>query len=152
MHFIEMEPVKHIALIAHDHCKPDLIEWAKFNEGTLKKHMLYGTGTTGSLLKKEVGLEVFCFKSGPLGGDQQIGAYIVEGKIDVMIFFWDPLTAQPHDPDVKALIRIATVYNIPLAMSRATADFLIASPLLKGRYKRKVAEFALPSPIVNVND
>ena len=122
--------VKRIALIAHDNCKKDLLEWANFNRGTLERHELSATGTTGSVLVEELGLEVTRFLSGPLGGDQQIGAAIAEGRIDLVIFFWDPLEPHSHDVDVKALLRIAVVYNVPIACNRASADFMLSSPLL----------------------
>lgn len=125
---------KKIALVAHDNRKPDLIEWSKKNAETLSQHDLCGTGTTASLISKATGLTVKGYHSGPLGGDQQIGAGIVTGDIDFMIFFWDPLTSQPHDLDVKALLRIAVLYNIPVAMNRATADFLLQSPLMDEEY------------------
>lgn len=125
---------KKIALVAHDNRKPDLIEWSKKNAETLSQHDLCGTGTTASLISKATGLTVKGYHSGPLGGDQQIGAGIVTGDIDFMIFFWDPLTSQPHDPDVKALLRIAVLYNIPVAMNRATADFLLQSSLMDEEY------------------
>lgn len=125
---------KKIALIAHDNRKPDLIEWSKKNVERLSHHDLCGTGTTASLIAKATGLTVNGYHSGPLGGDQQIGAGIVTGDIDFMIFFWDPLTSQPHDPDVKALLRIAVLYNIPVAMNRATADFLLDSTLMEEEY------------------
>src|SRR5699024_10809946 len=124
-----MNKEKNIALIAHDHRKADLIDWCEFNKGSLSNHNLFGTGTTGKIISEEVGLDVHCFKSGPLGGDLQIGAAIAENKIDIMFFFWDPLRAQPHDVDVKAILRIAVLYNIPTASNRASADFLISSPL-----------------------
>ena len=136
--YIEMAERKRIALIAHDNRKKDLLEWAKFNRGTLSRHELSCTGTTGRMLKEEVGLDVHIYKSGPLGGDQQIGSKIAEGEIDCVIFLWDPLEAQPHDVDVKALMRIAAVYNIPIATTLSTADFLISSPLMKSKYTRIV--------------
>jgi methylglyoxal synthase len=135
----QMPPRKRLVLVAHDHCKPDLIEWATFNRGTLAHHDLFATGTTGKVLEERTGLPVHRFISGPLGGDQQIGARIVDGGIDAMLFFWDPLTAQPHDPDVRALLRIAVLYNIPVAMNRSTADFLISSPLFASSYVRRVS-------------
>ena len=127
---------KRIALIAHDNCKAEMLEWARFNRGTLGAHELHATGTTGALLANELGLEVNRFFSGPLGGDQQVGAAIAEGRIDVLIFFWDPLQPQPHDVDVKALLRIAVVCNVPTACNRATADFVLSSPLTAEDYQR----------------
>ncbi|MDP4115866.1 MAG: methylglyoxal synthase [Bacteroidota bacterium] len=135
---VVMEKKKKIALIAHDNKKQDLLAWAKFNEGTLSEHELYGTGTTGGLIADELNLEVQRFKSGPLGGDQQVGAKIAEGKIDFLIFFWDPLEPLPHDPDIKALLRIAVLYNIPVACNRASADFLISSSLMSDVYYREI--------------
>ncbi len=129
---------KHIALVAHDNKKRDLLEWAKFNRGSLAGHELFATGTTGALIEKELGLEIHRLQSGPLGGDQQIGARIADGEIDFMIFFWDPLQPMPHDTDVKALLRIAVVWNIPVACDRATADFIISSPLMSEEYVRIV--------------
>ena len=123
---------RNIALVAHDNKKDDLIEWAQFNRGTLSRHNLVATGTTGKLLQEQVGLDVKRLHSGPLGGDMQLGAMICEGKVDFLVFFWDPLEPQPHDPDVRALLRIAVVYNTPTASNRATADFLISSPLFSG--------------------
>ena len=133
---------KNIALIAHDERKKDLLEWIKFNKGTLSQHNLFGTGTTGSLIAHELGLKVTTFLSGPLGGDQQIGAQITEGKIDFLIFFWDPLESHPHDPDVKALLRIAVVWNIPIACNRASADFIISSELMAEEYPRSVIDYS----------
>ncbi len=127
---------KSIALIAHDNKKQDLLDWARFNRGTLSTHKLFATGTTGGLLEKELELSINKLKSGPLGGDQQIGAKIAEGEIDAVIFFWDPLEPHPHDVDVKALLRIAVVYNIPMACNRSTADFLISSPLMSEAYEQ----------------
>ncbi len=132
---------KHIGLVAHDGRKQDLLEWVSFNKGTLSQHVLYATGTTGAIIHKELGLEVIRLKSGPLGGDQQMGALIAEGEIDFLIFFWDPLEPQPHDPDVKALLRIAVLYNIPTASNRATADFLISSPLMNEPYERLLLDY-----------
>ena len=125
---ISAEPKK-LALIAHDSRKQEMVEWSKHNKEILSRQVLFGTGTTGKLVNKEVGLDIHCFKSGPLGGDQQVGAKISDGEIDFLIFFWDPLQAQPHDVDVKALLRLAVYYNIPVACNRATADYLITSPL-----------------------
>jgi methylglyoxal synthase len=130
---------KTIALIAHDNKKQDLLEWARFNCGTLGLHHLVATGTTGRLLEEEVGLCVEKLKSGPLGGDQQIGAKIAEGKIESVIFFWDPLEPHSHDVDVKALLRIAVVYNVPMACNRSTADFMISSPLMSRSHEQSMA-------------
>src|SRR6185312_7648556 len=143
MHYkkIVMEPDKKIALVAHDHKKRDLIEWAKFNRDLLAHHKVYATGTTGLMLETELGFPITKLQSGPLGGDQQIGAKIVEGDIDFLIFFWDPLEPQPHDPDVKALLRMAVVWNIPIACDRASADFMISSPLMDARYQRLVPDY-----------
>lgn len=129
---------KNIALIAHDHRKKDLIEWALENKELLAGHFLCGTGTTASLISEETGLPVKPYKSGPLGGDQQIGALIAEGMVDFMIFFWDPLSSQPHDPDVKALLRIAVLYDIPVAMNQSTADYLLTSPLIHEEHDRHI--------------
>lgn len=132
---------KHIALIAHDGKKQELIEWCAANQDVLKNHFLCGTGTTARMVTDRTGLPVKGYNSGPLGGDQQIGAKIVEGKIDFVVFFSDPLEAQPHDPDVKALLRIAQVYDIPIANNKATADFLINSSLMNREYKHQVINF-----------
>jgi methylglyoxal synthase len=130
---------KRIALIAHDNRKADLLAWARFNRGTLGDHELHATGTTGAQLADELDLPVNRFLSGPLGGDQQVGAAIAEGRVDVVIFFWDPLEPHPHDVDVKALLRIAVVYNIPIACNRASADFVLSSPLLEEEYRPTAA-------------
>lgn len=132
---------KRIALIAHDNKKDELLEWVKENIPILRKHFLCGTGTTARIISEKTELPVKAYNSGPLGGDQQIGSRIVEGNIDIVIFFWDPLEAQPHDPDVKALLRIAAVYDIPIANNRATADFLISSPFMDSTYNRKIINF-----------
>ena len=131
-----------IALVAHDNKKSELIEWAVYNKAALSKHELYGTGTTGSLVEAALGQPVSKFLSGPLGGDQQIGASIAEGRIDVLIFFWDPMEAQPHDPDIKALLRVAVTWNIPFACDRATADFLLTSPLMFTDYEIMVPDYS----------
>jgi len=138
---IIMNPDKKIGLVAHDNKKADLIEWAKFNKTLLAHHKIYATGTTGTLLEKELGLKIKKLQSGPLGGDQQIGAKIVDNEIDFLIFFWDPLEPQPHDPDVKALLRMAIVWNIPIACNRASADFMISSSLMDSDYDRLVPDY-----------
>lgn len=134
--YLEMPEVKKIALIAHDNCKLDMLEWAAWNRHVLLQHQLFATRTSGALLKNDLGLEVDCFRSGPLGGDQQVGAAIAEGRVDFLIFFWDPLSPHSHDVDVKALMRIATACNIPVACNRASADFIITSPLMSSSYER----------------
>ncbi len=132
---------KHIALVAHDNRKQDLINWAQSKKEILGRQFLCGTGTTAQLISENTGLPVKRFKSGPLGGDQQIGACIANGEVDFMIFFWDPLTSQPHDPDVKALLRIAVLYDIPVAMNQSTADFLLSSALMEEEYERNVVDY-----------
>jgi methylglyoxal synthase len=134
-HDAALDERRHIALVAHDNKKAELLRWAEYNRQTLREHSLYATGTTGTMLEYELGLKVTRFLSGPVGGDQQIGARIAEGTVDMLIFFWDPLEPQPHDPDVKALLRIATVWNVPVATNLATADLLISSPLLTSGYQ-----------------
>ncbi len=136
-----MGKAKKIALIAHDNRKSALIEWAEENKDMLSKHILCGTGTTASLISEKTGLNVKGFKSGPMGGDQQIGAAIVNGEIDLMVFFWDPLTSQPHDPDVKALLRIAVLYDVAIAMSKSTADFLLSSNKFNEEYERNMIDY-----------
>ena len=138
---LTIEKQKNIALIAHDNQKAELIDWCNEHKEILKKHFLCGTGTTARMITDQTGLPVKGYNSGPLGGDQQIGAKIVEGKVDFVIFFSDPLTAQPHDPDVKALLRIAQVYDIPIANNRSSADFMILSSLMDECYERKVINF-----------
>jgi methylglyoxal synthase len=121
--------MKNIALVAHDNKKKDIVEWCDFNKGTLSRYCLYATGTTGKRIVERTGLKINLLKSGPLGGDMQLGALIADGKLDCLIFFWDPLESQPHDVDVKAVLRVAVLYNIPTACNRATADMLISSSL-----------------------
>jgi methylglyoxal synthase len=139
---LELQARKQIGLVAHDNKKRDLVEWARFNRELLAEHDLIATGTTGSLLERELDLPVTRLLSGPLGGDLQIGAMIADGHIDFLVFFWDPLEPQPHDPDVKALLRIAVVWNIPVACDRATADFMISSPLMTGSYERQLPDYS----------
>jgi methylglyoxal synthase len=136
-----IESQKKIALVAHDNKKKDLLEWARYNRDVLAYHQLFATGTTGTLLEQALRTPIVKLQSGPLGGDQQIGAKIAEGIIDFVIFFWDPLEPQPHDPDVKALIRIAVVWNIPVACNRASADFMISSPLMSSAYERILPDY-----------
>ncbi len=138
---ITVAPDKKIALVAHDNKKRDLVEWATFNQELLDHHEIYATGTTGIILEQELGLRINKLHSGPLGGDQQIGAKIANNEIDFLIFFWDPLEPQPHDPDVKALLRMAVVWNIPIACNRASADFMISSPLMDSDYERLVPDY-----------
>ena len=138
----KLEARKRIALVAHDNKKRDLIDWAVFNKTTLAKHRLYATGTTGSLLEEKLDQSVTKFLSGPLGGDQQVGARIAEGKLDVLIFFWDPMEAQPHDPDIKALLRVAVTWNIPVACDRASADFILTSPLMQEIYEPVIEDYS----------
>jgi methylglyoxal synthase len=133
---------KTIALVAHDNMKQGMLEWALYNKGTLAKHHIIATGTTGRLIEEKLALPVELLLSGPLGGDQQIGALIAEGKIDLLVFFWDPLEPQPHDPDVRALLRLAVVWNIPVACNRATADYLISSPLFHGEYYPEAPDYS----------
>lgn len=136
-------PLRTIALVAHDGQKADLLAWARHNRGVLAGHRLVATGTTGQLLADELGLEMLRLESGPLGGDMQLGAMIAEGGVDVLVFLWDPLSAQPHEPDVRALLRIATLWNVPVASNRATADLLVTSPLLTDpAYVRQVPDHA----------
>jgi methylglyoxal synthase len=132
---------KNIGLVAHDNKKRDLIEWATYNRALLLRHDLVATGTTGTLLEEALGVGIRKLQSGPLGGDQQLGALIADGEIDFLVFFWDPLEPQPHDPDVKALLRIAIVWNIPVACDRASADFMISSPLMESAYERAVPDY-----------
>lgn len=134
---------KSIAMVAHDNRKHDLIEWATYNKTVLAKHELIATGTTGKLLEEQLDRPVKRVLSGPLGGDQQVGALIAEGKIDILIFFWDPMEAQPHDPDVKALLRLAVVWNIPVACDRATADFIFTSPLMHEDYIQNIPDYTI---------
>jgi methylglyoxal synthase len=138
---IAMQHDKNIALVAHDNKKRDLLEWALFNRNLLSHHRVFATGRTGEILEKELDIPITRLKSGPLGGDQQIGAKIAENEIDFLIFFWDPLEPQPHDPDVKALLRMAVVWNIPTACNRASADFMISSPLMDDEYNRLVPDY-----------
>ena len=132
---------KHIALVAHDNCKAALVNWAVRHRQTLASHSLLATGTTGRLLQEALSQTVACLESGPLGGDQQIGARIAEGEVDCLIFFWDPLEAQPHDPDIRALLRLAAVWNIPVACNETTADFLMTSPMMGQAYPRSLPDY-----------
>ena len=138
---LTLDARKKIALVAHDNKKKDLLEWAKWNKSVLEQHIVYATGTTGRMIEEALGIDVIKLRSGPLGGDQQIGAKISEGEIDFLIFFWDPLEPQPHDPDVKALLRVAVVWNIPIACNRASADFIISSPLMTSTYQHLTPDY-----------
>jgi methylglyoxal synthase len=138
---IDASPPLQIGLVAHDNKKGDLVEWARYNIAFLARHDLWATGTTGTLLERELDLPVEKLQSGPLGGDQQLGALIAEGRIDFLVFFSDPLEPQPHDPDVKALLRLAVVWNIPIACNRASADLMVSSPLLEGSYERTLPDY-----------
>jgi methylglyoxal synthase len=147
----ELNPTKSIALVAHDNMKDDLVDWVRHNQEALSQHQLYATGTTGRVLAESLGISINRLQSGPLGGDQQIGARISEGEIDFLIFFWDPLSPHPHDPDVTALLRMAVVWNIPLACNRTSADYMITSPLMTSEYERTMPDFEayrqrLPAP------
>jgi len=133
---------KRVALVAHDGRKPDLLEWAAFNRDVLAGQELFATGTTGQLLEEQLELPVTKLRSGPLGGDQQIGAMITNGALDCLIFFWDPLESLPHEPDVRALLRVAVLWNVPVACNRASADFVISSPLMAAPYQRRLPEYA----------
>ncbi len=138
----DMEKKKRIALVAHDQRKEDLLTWVKYNAGVLSQHELYATGTTGKIISKQCSLDVHRLKSGPLGGDQQLGAMIANGELDILIFFWDPMTPQPHDVDVKALLRLSVLYNIPVACNRSTADFIISSHLFKEEYEPIIKDYS----------
>ncbi len=149
---------KRIALVAHTNKKQDLLEWARFNRQLLAQHDLCSTATTGTLLEQELSLQITKLRSGPLGGDQQIGAKITEGDLDFLIFFWDPLESQPHDSDVRALLRIAVVWNVPVACNRASADLIITSPLMSEPYERQVPNYDVVSiplalvPVITLDD
>src|SRR3989442_4576040 len=147
-----MSTKKKIVLVAHDEKKQDLLAWARFNQALLRQHELYATGTTGILLEQELGIEINKLQSGPLGGDQQIGAKIAAGEIDLLIFFWDPLTSQPHNADVQALLRLAVVWNIPVGCNRASADFMISSPLVSNTYQRFLPDYHLDGERMNTDE
>lgn len=132
---------KRIALVAHDHKKKDLLDWCETNRQSLEGHDLIATGTTGKLIEEKIGIPVKRLLSGPLGGDQQIGSLIAEGSVDILIFFWDPMAAQPHDPDIKALLRLAVTWNLPFACDRATADFLLTSPFMQSEYHCNIPDY-----------
>lgn len=138
---VEMDEVKRIALIAHDNRKQDLLDWASYNVETLKKHKLYATWGTGTLLEEKLGLEITKFKPGPLGGDQEVGSLIANNGVDILVFFWDPLEPMPHDPDVKALLRVAVVWNVVVVSDKATADFVVSSPFFQKKYPRLVRKY-----------
>jgi len=138
---VTMAAQKRIALVAHDNMKSELIKWARTHKDKLIGHQLYATGTTGNLLHKELGVKIDALISGPLGGDQQLGGMIAEGKIDVLIFFWDPFEPMPHDPDIKALLRVAAVWNIPIACSVSSANFLVSSPLFSNEFERQIPDY-----------
>ena len=141
MHVRKLNSRKRIALVAHDNKKAEMVEWAVSNKNILSRHRLYATGTTGTLVENALDQSVTKFMSGPLGGDQQVGSKLAEGKIDILIFFWDPMQAQPHDPDVRALLRLAVVWNIPVACDRATADFIFTSPLMQEEYEAILPDY-----------
>jgi len=145
-------PVKKtIALIAHDNKKKELLEWIEQHREVLKDHHLVGTGTTGSLIMEKCNMQVKCYLSGPLGGDQQIGAEVCTGQIDLIIFFWDPLTSQPHDPDVKALLRLSVLYNVPTACNVSTADFMISSRFFQEEFKKSIIDYSLRRPPIQID-
>lgn len=141
MNYQPVSEQKGIALVAHDSNKSALTEWVHYNRELLREHRLFATGTTGAILEQKIGIDITKLQSGPLGGDQQLGAKIVDGEIDFVIFFWDPLQAQPHDPDVKALLRVAVVWNVPIACNRASADMMISSPLMTEAYERQLPDY-----------
>lgn len=138
-----LKPRKRIAIIAHDNKKAELIDWVYYNRGVLSRHELFATGTTGRLVEESIDRPVTKLLSGPLGGDQQIGALVAEGVVDIIIFFWDPMASQPHDPDIKALLRLGVVWNIPMACNRATADFMLTSPLMNDEYESRLTDYSV---------
>jgi len=137
-----MKKKKRIALVAHDQRKADLLSWVKYNADILSQHELYATGTTGTVISKACSVDIHRLKSGPLGGDQQLGAMIANGELDILIFLWDPMTPQPHDVDMKALLRMSVLYNIPVACNRSTADFIISSTLFSEEYQPVIKDYA----------